>query len=328
MNVLSLFDGMSCGQIAFEKLGIRFDGVNDKYFASEIKKYAIKVTKENYPNTIHIGDVTKVSYKDGILYTENGEHEVGKIDYLIGGSPCQDFSFAKLQVSKDNKYGLEGDKSKLFYEYLRILNEVKPKYFLLENVRMKADSKKQLDEYLGVEGVLINSINFSFQNRPRFYWTNINILPYEAKDINFQDYKDTDEEYCDNFKVKPTLSRLRMWNNGEGRNSRGSCANITESRKVYCLTRKQDRCPNSGLIKHKDFCRYLTQRELEAAQTVPRGYTDCLTYSQAQCVLGDGWTVDVIAHILKGSLEDNNNQYNTEKVILGKEEVEQLSFVI
>lgn len=106
MVVLSLFDGMSCGQIAFEKLGIRFDGVNDKYFASEIKKYAIKVTKENYPNTIHIGDVTKVSYKDGILYTENGEHEVGKIDYLIGGSPCQDFSFAKLQVSKGCKYGL------------------------------------------------------------------------------------------------------------------------------------------------------------------------------------------------------------------------------
>ena len=138
MIVLSLFDGMSCGQIAFDKLGIRFDGTKNKYFASEIKKHAIKVTKNNYPNTIHIGDVTKVSYKNGTLYTENGEYEVGEIDYLIGGSPCQDFSVAKLN---NVKYGLEGDKSKLFYEYLRLLREINPKYFLLENVRMKEESK-------------------------------------------------------------------------------------------------------------------------------------------------------------------------------------------
>ena len=320
MIVLSLFDGMSCGQIAFDKLGIRFDGVNNKYFASEIKKHAIKVTKNNYPNTIHIGDVTKVSYKNGTLYTENGEYEVGEIDYLIGGSPCQDFSIAKLN---NVKYGLEGDKSKLFYEYLRLLKEINPKYFLLENVRMKEESKKQLDSYLGVEGRYINSIDFSFQNRPRFYWTNINILPYEAKNINFQDYKDTDEEYCDKFKVKPTMSRLRMWNNGEGRNNIGSCANITNSEKIYCLTRKQDRSPNSGLVKHKEFCRYLTQRELELAQTVPVGYTNCLSYNQAQDVLGDGWTVDVIVHILKSS-------FNTEveEVMLGKNKVEQLKWII
>ena len=323
MVVLSLFDGMSCGQIAFDKLGIKFDGVNNKYFASEIKSHAIKVTKNNYPNTIHIGDVTKVSYRNGTLYAENGEYEVGEIDYLIGGSPCQDFSYAKLQTTKDNKYGLKGDKSKLFYEYLRLLKEINPKYFLLENVRMKEDSKKQLDTYLGVEGRYINSIDFSFQNRPRFYWTNINIFPYEAKNISFQDYKDTDEEYCDKFKVKPTPSRLRMWNNGQGRNGRGSCANITYSDKVFCLTRKQDRCPNSGLIEHKDFCRFLTQRELEAAQTVPKGYTNCLTYSQAQCVLGDGWTVDVIAHILKSSFS-----IEVEKIVLGKNEVEQLKWTI
>ena len=152
MVVLSLFDGMSCGQIAFDKLGIKFDGVNNKYFASEIKKSAIKVTKDNFPNTIHIGDVSKVSYKNGVLYTENGEYEVGEIDYLIGGSPCQDFSMIKMQKAEHGKYGLNGDKSKLFYEYLRLLKEINPKYFLLENVRMKEDSKKQLDNYLGVEG--------------------------------------------------------------------------------------------------------------------------------------------------------------------------------
>ena len=332
MNVLSLFDGMSCGQIAFDKLGIKFDGVKNKYYAAEIKKSGIKVTKYNYPNTIHIGDVTKISYKEGILYTENGEYEVGRIDYLIGGSPCQDFSFAKLNNSK---YGLEGDKSKLFYEYLRLLKEINPKYFLLENVRMKEDSKKQLDKYLGVEGRFINSIDFSFQNRPRFYWTNMDILDYEPLSISFQDYKDTDEDYCDKFKVKPTPSRIKMWNNGKGESSfLRCCANVTNSDKVYCLTRKQDRNPNSGLVEHKDFCRYLTQRELEAAQTVPRGYTDILSYSQAQDVLGDGWTVDVIKHILKSSLVESKKATKTEEVIkiekvkLGKCEVEQLKFCI
>ena len=321
MVVLSLFDGMSCGQIAFEKLGIRFDGVNDKYFASEIKKSAIKVTKNNYPNTIHIGDVTKVSYKNGTLYTENGEYEVGEIDYLIGGSPCQDFSIAKLN---NVKYGLEGDKSKLFYEYLRLLREINPKYFLLENVRMKEDSKKQLDSYLGVEGRYINSIDFSFQNRPRFYWTNINILPYEPKNISFQDYKDTDYEYCKQFKVNKTMSRLKMWNNGNGTNNfKTGCANVSNSEKIFCLTRFQDRCPNSGLIEFDDFCRYLTQRELELAQTVLVGYTNCLSYNQAQDVLGDGWTVDVIVHILKSS-------FNTEaeEVMLEKNKVEQLKWII
>ena len=321
MVVLSLFDGMSCGQIAFDKLGIKFDGVNNKYFASEIKKHAIKVTKNNYPNTIHIGDVTKVSYKNGTLYTENGEYEVGEIDYLIGGSPCQDFSVAKLN---NVKYGLEGDKSKLFYEYLRLLREINPKYFLLENVRMKEESKKQLDSYLGVEGRYINSIDFSFQNRPRFYWTNINILPYEPKNINFQDYKDTDEEYCKQFKVNKTMSRLKMWNNGNGTNNfKTGCANVSNSEKIFCLTRFQDRCPNSGLIEFDDFCRYLTQRELELAQTVPVGYTICLSYNQAQDVLGDGWTVDVIVHILKSS-------FNTEveEVMLGKNKVGQLKWII
>ena len=324
MNVLSLFDGMSCGQIAFDKLGIKFDGIKDKYFASEIKKSAIEVTKHNYPNTIHIGDVTKVSYSNGVLYTENGEYEVGEIDYLIGGSPCQDFSYAKLQTTKDNKYGLEGDKSKLFYEYLRLLKEINPKYFLLENVRMKNDSKEQLDNYLGVEGRYINSIDFSFQNRPRFYWTNINILPYEAKNINFQDYKDTDYEYCKQFKVNKTMSRLKMWNNGNGTNNiKTGCANVSNSEKIFCLTRFQDRCPNSGLIEFEDFCRFLTRRELELAQTVPVGYTNCLSYNQAQDVLGDGWTVDVIVHILKSSL-------NTEpvKIKLGNIECEQLKWII
>ena len=156
----------------------------------------------------------------------------------------------------------------------------------------------------------INSNLVSYQNRPRIYWTNIPgyeldlfgsmISQPEDKHINFQDYKDTDPEYCRQFKVNRTPSRERMWNDGNGRNQNGACANVTHSEKVYCITRKQDRFPNSGLIECEDFCRYLTRHEIEQAQTLPKGYTDILTYGQMQDVCGDGWTVDVIAHIFKG----------------------------
>ena len=293
MNVLSLFDGISCGQVALDRAGIKIDN----YYASEIKKHAIRVTQKHFPNTIQIGDVTKVKYKDGILYTENGEFKVGKINLLIGGSPCQNFSMARACMYEID--GLKGDKSKLFYEYLRILKEVNPDYFLLENVKMKKESYEELNSYLGVKGIPINSELVSFQKRPRIYWSNIpNITIPEDKHINFQDYKDTDHDYCIQFKVKRTPSREKMWNNGQGRNSTlKSCANVTNSNKVYCLTRKQDRCPNSGLIEFDDFCRYLTRREIELAQTLPIGYTDSLSYNQMQDVCGDGWTVDVIAHI-------------------------------
>lgn len=292
MKVLSLFDGMSCGQIALERVGIKVD----EYYASEIKKTAIKVTQHNYPNTIQLGDVTKLSYKNGILYSENGNYNVGKIDLLIGGSPCQNFSIVNLF----DRSGLEGVKSKLFYEYLRLLKEVEPTYFLLENVKMNKDSYEQLNEYLGVKGIEINSKLVSYQNRPRIYWTNIpNVTVPEDRNINFQDYKDTDIEYCRQFKMNKTPSRIRMWNDGLGKNTRQNCGNVTYSEKIFCLTRKQDRCPNSGLVEFEDFCRYLTRRELEIAQTVPVGYTDCVSYNQAQDLLGDGWTVDVIAHIFK-----------------------------
>ena len=292
IKVLSLFDGMSCGQIALERSGIKVD----KYYASEIKKHAIKLTMEHYPNTIQIGDVTKVSYKDGILYTQNGEFEVGKIDLLIGGSPCQNFSIARTSLYKID--GLKGDKSKLFYEYLRILKEVEPTYFLLENVKMKKDSEIELNEYLGVEGLHINSSLVSYQNRPRIYWTNIpGVIEPKNRNINFQDYKDTNYDYCKQFKVNKTYYREKMWNNGNGRNQFGNCANVTNANKIYCITRKQDRSPNSGLVEFEDFCRYLTRREIELGQTLPVGYTDSLTYGQMQDLCGDGWTVDVISHI-------------------------------
>ena len=286
MNVLSLFDGMSCGQLALNKANIKYD----KYYASEIKKFAIELTKHHYPNTIHVGDVCKLRAKD-----------LPKIDLLIGGSPCQDFSNVKI-----NGKGLEGDKSRLFYEYLRLYNECKPKYFLLENVKMKDFSKNQLDNYLGVSGILINSSLVSYQTRARYYWTNIpNVTVPTDKNINFQDYKETNKDICKQYKLKKTKSRLQMWNNGLASDNVRVCKNITHSHKVGCLLRKQDRSPNSGLIEFEDFCRFLTREELEQAQTVPIGYTGTLSYNQAQDVLGDGWTIDVIAHILKGLKQKN-----------------------
>ena len=217
-----------------------------------------------------------------------------KIDLLIGGSPCQDFSLLKA-----NGKGLRGEKSKLFYEYLRILKEVKPTYFLLENVRMKKESEQQLNKYLGTDGIHINSNLVSYQNRPRIYWTNIpNVKAPIDKHIDFQDYIGKFGEDLEQYKVKRTPSREKMWNDGQGRkNQLKSCDNKTFAKKINCISRKQDRSPNSGLIQYKDFCRYLTRRELEQGQTVPLGYTDCVSYNQAQDLLGDGWTIDVITHI-------------------------------
>jgi DNA-cytosine methyltransferase len=167
MNVLSLFDGMSCGQIALEKAGIKVDN----YFASEIDKYAIQVTKHNYPNTKHIGDVTQVKGAD-----------LPKIDLLCGGSPCQGFSFAGKQLNFDDP------RSKLFFEFVRLLEETKPKYFLLENVKMKKEYQDIISKYMGCEPVIINSSLVSAQNRVRLYWTNISdITQPKDKEIVISD---------------------------------------------------------------------------------------------------------------------------------------------
>ena len=298
MNVLSLFDGMSCARIALDNLGI----TPTEYYASEVDKNAIKVSKANWSNIIHIGDVCKVRYQGGMLYTENGEYYVGQIDLVCGGSPCQDFSSLRAMGNHGTEStGLEGIKSKLFYEFLRIKKEIELENpnlkWLLENVKMKKDSKQQLDDYLQTEGKLINSSLVSFQRRARYYWTNINYSEIEDKNISFQDYKQ--QLGLSQYKLNRTKSREKMWSNGIGSNSM-SCANVTHADKIYCLTTKQDRCPNSGLVEYEDFCRYLTRRELEQAQTVPIGYTECLSYNQACAVLGNGWTVAIIAHIFEG----------------------------
>ena len=318
LNILNLFDGMSVGMVALKNLGL-IPNVDFKYFSSEIDKHAIKCSEHNHPNEIiRLGDVTKITYKEGKLTSENGVFDVGKIDILMGGSPCQQFS------ALGNQTGLEGNSSKLFFEYLRILKEIQEEnpnlIFLLENVKMRKDYKKNLDDYLGNTGVPICSSLLSFQKRHRIYWSNNPIsIPTDLK-VSFQDYKDVSENQAQ-YKMPVNKSTIAMWNNGNGRNNIAfGCANVTDTEKIYCLTTKQYRTPNSGVVAYEDWFRLLTREELEQAQTLPIGYTKPLSYNQAQAVLGNGWTASVITHILKDIMKDHlesilndkeNNQDNT-----------------
>lgn len=293
-TVLSLFDGMSCCQIALNRIGIK----PTKYFASEIKKSAIKVTKQNYPDTIHIGDVTKVSYKDGILYTENVNYEIGHIDLLAGGSPCQDLS----RMNKEQT-GLSGNKSSLFWEYARIKKEINPTYFLLENVgSMPYSDAMEITKELGVDGVRINSELVSAQMRDRIYWTNI---PGTGLDL-----------FGEKFIEQPMDKGIFLQDILE--------SGYTDRNKSLALTARSYLAAPKGNTKNKflfnrhskgfvnvkwknsdmkiDNVEMLTRNEMERLQTVPEGYTDCLNFFEASNVLGDGWTVDVICHIFKGLL--------------------------
>lgn len=167
MNVLSLFDGMSCGQIALNRIGVKYNN----YFASEIDKYAIDVTQHNYPNTIQLGDVTQIKSKD-----------LPQIDLLIGGSPCQGFSFA------GKKLNFEDERSKLFFDFVRLKNELQPKYFLLENVKMKQEWQDIISELVKCKPIRINSQLLSASRRDRLYWTNIpNVEQPIDKNITFDD---------------------------------------------------------------------------------------------------------------------------------------------
>ena len=296
-SVLSLFDGMSCGQIALNRAGIEYDN----YFASEIDKHAIKVTQTNYPKTIQLGDVTKVKGSD-----------LPKIDLLIGGSPCQGFSFSGKQLNFDDP------RSKLFFEFVRLVKELKPKYWLLENVVMKKEFEQIISEHLGVQPIKINSSLVSAQNRERLYWTNFEITQPTDKGINLIDILETDEL------INPSAIRGRRLNKatilGRRLNERGvrddynkevpitQCLEVraTNTNKSNCLTtvEKDNVLTTMPIGRHKDAFknklpfRYYTMKEYCRLQTVPENYfTDIVSESQAKKMLGNGWTVDVIAHI-------------------------------
>lgn len=302
MNVLSLFDGISCGMIALNRAGI----VVDKYYASEIDKSAIKISDSNYPNIIRIGDVRSV---DGGLYKN--------IDLLIGGSPCQSFSFAGKRIGmatqenieittleqylglKNNAFEFLGF-SYLFWEYVRILKESCPRYFLLENVKMNKKWENIITTALGVEPILINSSLVSAQNRKRLYWTNIPVknMPKDKglflKDI-VVDRKDKEGYNCTQRvlnKIEGTLAKEKAVKNTR-----------TLNQKSKCLMCGQN-ISNTGAtnIFYEDTKDYFipTPVECERLQTVPDNYTDGISNTQRYKCIGNGWTIDVIAHIFSG----------------------------
>ena len=381
MNVLSLFDGMSCGRIALERCGFKVEN----YFASEIDKHAIKVSKANYPDTVHVGDVTQVVATN-----------FPKIDLLLGGSPCQGFSFAGGQLAFDDP------RSKLFFEYVRLLEELKPRYFLLENVPMKQEFQDIITKMLGVKPVRINSNLVSAQNRDRLYWTNIPVksLPENKrvylKDI-LQNVEDIGEEHYHSMKSVAYMERGNdKWAQAGSRRADGY-EQTPETEKSFTLTANMHkgvpynyfketrqmsfgfdepetneglvmagqadlkghdynrrvyhpdgkaptlaaasggnlepkilqvpRGKNKGGIKAEDGkvptmsassweynnvvtdglrWRKLTPLECERLQTVPDNYTNHVSNTQRYRMLGNGWTIDIICHLLKGMKNGKN----------------------
>ena len=273
MNVLSLFDGMSCGQIALERAGIEVKN----YYASEIKKHAIEVTQHNYPNTIQLGDITKIKGK-----------ELPKIDLLIGGSPCQDFS----RANKERK-GVEGEKSRLFFEYVRLLKECKPKYFLLENVIMSDYNYWFICDHLACEPVRICGSLVSGALRDRLYWTNIPPFSYDLTGRLISNIPQPKDK---------KISLQNIIESGEVKKRKHSCLNTKSgegSTNQKSLLHRNNTTGMITLIYEEDMVRTVNQNELELLHNIPKGYTSILNQKKAGDLIGDGWTVDVVAHIFK-----------------------------
>lgn len=305
MNILSLCDGISCGQIALERANVKVYN----YFASEIEKDSIKITQKNYPNTIQLGDMTKID-KDVL-------DKLPKIDLILSGTPCRDFSRCTIQGGSSNwnnmhsnGKGIHGKYSSLFfvfkeiYDYIKAHNNPDVK-FLFENVVMKKSDEEVINEVLDTTSIKINSNLFSAQNRERLYWTNIPIKPLPTnesplvlKDI-ILDKDNVDEKYwykkdftfigehrsvCAMMALKGHDIQKRVTSKYFKSPTLTSCRGGNLQKKVYQDGR----------------CRKLTPTEYEILQTVPIGYTEGVSDSKRYNMLGDGWTVDVIAHILKG----------------------------
>jgi|SRR5579863_1500087 len=321
MNVLSLFDGCSCAMIALDRAGIPVE----QYFASEIDKYAIQVSKANWPDIIHIGDVTKVSYFEGVLYTEFGQYKVSFAGGMIcGGSPCQGFSFAGKQLN------FEDPRSKLFFEFVRIYEEIKLEHpdvkVFLENVMMKKEYQAVISKALGMECIMINSALVSAQNRKRLYWTNI---PFQGqptdrgillKDIlidaravlRWQNKKqgaviDFEKSATLCASDKTGLSKIQFVIRNKFFDTEQKIKNFshnqyatTNNGRISSLSSIKDNgiiC--NGLFDTGEHINQLTMIESERLQGVPDDYSNCVSKSQRYRMLGNGWNVDTIVHLFE-----------------------------
>jgi len=289
MNVLSLFDGISCGQQALLKAKIKYD----VYYASEIDKASISITQKNFPSTIQLGDVKDIDYQ-----------LLPKIDLLIGGSPCQSLS------PMGTKMGLFG-KSGLFYDFVKAMKILKPKNYLFENVKMKKEWMMEISNYFGHSPIEINSNDFVPQNRPRFYWTNIKVSHIERKPTKLLDIleNDVDEKYYLTEKQIEKLDLNYKWvTSGTGiiKHKGGKHQQDTIYRYdgiMCCLA-----ASHHGAARHltktmlpDGRIRRLTETECEKLQGLPPDYTkfDNISSSKRYEMVGNGWTIDAVESILK-----------------------------
>lgn len=307
LKVLSLFDGISCGMVALERAGIPVE----KYYAYEIDKYAIEISEKNYPDIVHCGTV------EGADFTQ-----YQGMDLLIGGSPCQGFSFAGKQLN------FEDPRSKLFFEFTRALQEVNPTYFLFENTPMRRDVQDAISQLLGTEPVIINSSLVSAQNRKRLYWTNIpDISQPEDKGITLEDIvlpdalvdrekahaviasigRTTYREYFIKNQGQVVYLAVELSNIYGGFNESKPRVHLNKS----CTIRAgqggghlpslvlEDKAKELTLENFKKCIRKITPLECERLQTLPDNYTEGVSDTQRYKCIGNGWTVDVIAHIFR-----------------------------
>jgi DNA (cytosine-5)-methyltransferase 3A len=311
MNVLSLFDGMSCGQIALNKIAERQGIKSYTYYASEIDRTAISQTQRNFPNTIQLGDVSRINAK-----------ELPKIDLLIGGSPCQGFSFRGKQLN------FEDPRSKLFFEFTRILKEHPPRFWLLENVVMRKDFEQVINECLKTEPVKINSGLVSAQNRERLYWSNFPITQPEDRNIKLIDILQ-DNEMIRGIPTSKHLLRKasilgRRINDKGKRDDYNKDIPIVQYLEVRGVNEDKSNCITTvakdnvlttmPVGRHPDAFknnlpfRYYTQEEYCRLQTVPEDYfSDDTSPAQIRKMIGNGWTVDVIAHIFENMLSSSSS---------------------
>jgi len=294
-NILSAFDGCSCLQVALGKTGIQYEN----YFASEIDKYAQKITQKNFPDTIQLGDIHFVSGQ-----------RLPKIDLLCGGSPCQDLSIA------GKRKGLKGSRSGLFWEYVRLLKETKPRWFILENVAsMSKENRDIITEALGVEPVMINAALVSAQNRKRLFWTNIPVEQPEDRKIYL---KDVLESGCDkslivnakyeiNANLKPLVEKpIRIGQIGKG--GQGDRIYSIEGKSVTLSALGGGRGAKTGLYLVNDDVRKLSPVECERLMGLPDNYTKAegVSATQQYKMIGNGFPSDVIAHILNGAKNEKS----------------------
>lgn len=304
-NIVALFDGMSCGQIALNDINFKYDN----YFASEIDKHAKEITQKNYPNTKQIGSVLDVKGED-----------LPKTFLMMGGSPCQDLSSSNVWTEQK---GLEGAKSSLFWEYVRLLNELKPKFFLLENVgSAKKSDIEIIDRELGVKGIKFNSKLVLPQNRNRVYWTNIPFeLPKDEMILTMQDLleKQVDDKYYITQKMYDCIISpgTKGWQSGKME------IDLKIARPLTATMHKMHRADTDNYItgiapEGKTNVRRLTPIECERLQGVKDNYTQGVSDTQRYRMLGNGWTVNVISHIFKSLLNEDCEPIPrfTEKVLM------------